>query len=280
MIAAASFDPFDTTVVSSPFEVVPGSGGKQLTSSELFNAFHKINQLEMKMSRIRELQLASYLVIYDKAAWRWLYSCARGRFQRQLCMGQRSWSGWEYKNRNINVRSKKTGKGCQFNEQAVKIHSIESFFRRAGYKEKGHEKRDGVVMGAPVHHITSNLNAASKKKIVSTLLVGISADAWANAVRSPWEAITHGKNALQNDPTEGGLARAREHCRMAWHMGLFDRQCWLAPPLSWVVEVESRRYVRKPKPKTLAAPMKKKLVIGDDFTIVRYDPTFDHEDDS
>jgi hypothetical protein len=268
-------DPYESSPASAaPFKVVPGSGNRLLTAAEFYGALHKCNQLEMKMSRIRELQLSSYILIYDKAAWRWLYSHARGRFQRQLCMGQRSWSGWEYKLRNIHVRSKKTGKESKFSEQAMKIDSIESLFRRAG-KEKNGEPLKSVDTNAPIHHITENVVAASKKKIVSTLLVGISADAWANAVRSPWAAIQHAKDALKQQPTEAGLARAREHARMAWHMGLFDRECWLAPPLEWIVEVEARRYVRKPKPRALETVVKKKLVINGDLEIVKYDPWSD-----
>jgi hypothetical protein len=222
----------------APLKVVPGSGNQLLTAGELHGALHKCNQLEMKMSRIRELQLSSYILIYDKATWRWLYSHARGRFQRQLCMGQRSWSGWEYKHRNINVRSKKTGKMFQLSEQAMKIDSIEALFRRAGYKEKDGKPLKPVDTNGSIHHITENIVAASKKRIVSTLLVGISADAWANALRSPWDAVQHAKDALKQQPTEAGLSRAREHARMAWHMGLFDRECWLAPPLEWIIEVD------------------------------------------
>lgn len=253
------------------------SGGRQLSSAELFKALRKIDQLEMRMSRIREMQLSSYILIYDRATWRWLYSHARGRFQRQLCMGQRSWSAWEYTGRTINVNSKKTGKPHRLSEQAMKIGSIETLLRRAG-----HSKPDtrsipeyAVRPGEPIHHVTENIHASSRKRIISTLIIGISGNDWSKAVNLPWAKVTYAKEVLRMDPTDGGLARAREHCRVAWHAGLFDRQCWLAPPLEWVIEVEARRYVRKPKPMSPAIgygskKIAKETVIGDDFDIVKY----------
>ncbi len=249
------------------------NGGRPLSATEFHKALHKCNQLEMRMSRIRELQLSSYILIFDRATWRFLYSHARGRFQRQLCMGQRSWSAWEYTGRSHLVRSKKTGKTCKFSEQAMKIDSIENLLRRAGYKDPN--AINSTAEGAPVHHITSDVHASSKKRIVSTLLVGITSDEWNDAARFPWTGIAHAKEALRQDPTEGGLRRAREHARAAWHTGLFDRECWLAPPFEWIIEVESKRYVRRPKPKAPEAPVQKKTmksIVTDGFDIEEFDP--------
>jgi len=234
--------------------------GRLLHAAEFHAALAKINQLEMRMSRLRELQLSSYILIFDRGTWRWLYSHARGRYQRQLCMGQRSWSGWEYMGRTIDVRSKKTGKSSRLSQQASKIDSANSLLRRAGYMTGS---AGAISEPAPVHHITADVHASSQKKIVSTLLVGIAHEEWAKACAGPWNSITHAKEALHRDPSEAGLDLSRAHCRAAWSAGLFDRECWLAPPLEWVVEVELRRYVRKPRPRKPSDPVKKTSIVDD-----------------
>jgi hypothetical protein len=259
---------------ASPPKVAVGPASTPLPAAEFHKALRECNQLEMRLSRVRELQLSSYMLIFDKAAWRWLYSLARGRFQRQLCMGQRSWSAWEYTGRKFRVRGKKSGKERQLSEQAMKIDSIETLLRRAGYMDPD---KPVVPASAPVHHITSDVHASSKKRIVSTLLVGITAREWKEAESLPWIIVARAKDAVRRDPTEAGLALMRALLKAARHAALLDRKCWLAPPLEWVVEVESKRYVRRPRPKPRKS--EKKVVVHAEMVLDAEDDPFADDGD-